>query len=507
MTTQAERNAAVLSTEHLMSDLGRRAARGGLIAVGAQPLRMVLQFIATAIMARLLAPEDFGLVAMATAVTGFVAIFSNMGLASATVQKAEIDQDTVSGLFFMNLGVGLVLVPIASLAAPLAAWFFKDPRVTGLIIAMSLTLPLAAAAAQHTALMMRSMRWMTLQWTGLAGHAAGALAGILVAWKTDLGYWSLVATAWVANIVTLTLIWITCRWRPTLVKDWSGARTSLNFGLNLTGFSVVNFFHRQLDNIIIGWRSGAVELGFYTRAYQLMMLPITMFNGPLSSAVEPSLSRLQNEPERWRRAFLDALGLTVFLGAGMAAGLIATAEPLITLLYGPNWTKSATIFLWLAISMFAGVPMNCTGWIYISLGRSRRMLAWSLIFTPVVAAAFLIGMSRGAVGIAMAYAIVMNLALVPGYAFATRNAPVSLWDCLKVILPMSGAGALAAAAGAALPVHGAPILVRLVLPALAAGGVYVVLSGLVIARVQAFGAVRQRILGAATAVLGRLRSR
>ena len=304
-----ERNRRILNTDHLNKDIGRRAARGGIIAIAAQPIRMFMQFFITAVLARLLAPDAFGLVAMATAVTGFVALFSELGLTSATVQRHQVDQDMVSGLFFIGLGVSIVLVPIVCAFAPIAAWFFGDPRVSGLIFLMSLSFPLAALGSQHTALLLRSMRWMELQWTGLVGHAVGGLAGILVAWKTDLGYWSLAVTTLVAQIVTLALIWWACRWRPSLVADWRGARSGLHFGAYLAGFSVVNFFHRQLDNIIVGWRFGATELGFYSRGYQLMLLPLNLFNGPLSAAIEPSLSRLQNEPERWRQAFLDALGL------------------------------------------------------------------------------------------------------------------------------------------------------------------------------------------------------
>jgi PST family polysaccharide transporter len=277
------------------------------------------------------------------------------------------------------------------------------------------------------------------------------------------------------------------------VRDWSGSLEALGFGLHLTGSTFINFFHRQLDNIIIGWRSGAVELGYYARAYTLMMLPINMFNGPISSAVLPSLSRLQNEPERWRRAFLDALGLTSFLGAGLAAVLIVTAQPLVTILYGPGWDKTATIFQYLAISIFAGTPMNATGWIYISLGRTRRMLMWSLMLTPAVATAFLLAMSYGAIGIALAYAIVINLALVPAYAMATRESPVSLWDTMKVILPMSASGAIAAVAGVMLPLHDANIFVRLIVSAAVSGSVFLILAGSLIAKADSYREIRGRL--------------
>jgi PST family polysaccharide transporter len=507
MTRQQERNRQVLNTDHLDADLGRRTAHGGIVAMIAQPIRMVIQFVATAVMARLLAPEDFGLVAMAVAVTSFVAIFSELGLTSATIQRAQIDQDTVSGLFFISLGIGFFLMPMVCLLAPVAAWFFKDERVSGLIIVLSVSFPLGALGSQHTALLLRSMRWVTLQWTGLAGHVAGASAGILVAWKTDLGYWSLVVTALVANIVTLTLIWTTCPWRPSLVTDWGGSRSALHFGAYLAGFSLVNFFHRQLDNIIVGWRFGAVELGYYSRGYQLMLLPLNLFNGPLGSAIEPSLSRLQNEPERWRQAFLDALGLLMFLGAGVAAVLIAVSGPLIAILYGPGWERAAAIFQWLAVSMFAGIPMNSVGWIYLSLGRSRRMFIWSLIFVPVVGVGFVLAIPYGPVGIAAAYALIMNISLLPCFAFATTGTPVSFSDTLKAILPMVGAGAIAALAGVSFLRSDGPVLVQLLSGAATSGLVYLVLAGGFILKAKIYRELRHRVTILSRGVLERVKAR
>ena len=489
-----ERNRRILDTDHLNSDIGRRAARGGIIAIGAQPIRMFIQFFITAVLARLLAPDAFGLVAMATAVTGFVALFSELGLTSATVQRHQIDQDMVSGLFFIGLGVSIVLVPIVCAFAPVAAWFFDDPRVSGLIIVMSLSFPLAALGSQHTALLLRSMRWMSLQWTGLVGHALGGVVGILVAWKTDLGYWALPITTFVAQLVTLVLIWTVCPWRPSLVADWRGARSSLHFGAYLAGFSIVNFFHRQLDNVIVGWRFGAAELGFYSRSYQLMLLPLNLFNGPLSAAFEPSLSRLQKEPERWRQAFLDALGLLMFLGAGTAACLIAVSDPLITIIYGSGWEKSATIFRWLAVALFAGIPMNASGWIYVSLGKTRRMFIWSLIFVPIVGLGFLLAIPYGAVGIAASYAITLNLLLLPCFAFACRGSPVGFFDAIKVILPLAGCGVAAALAGISVADRDHHVLVQLLLGTFVAGGVFLLLATCVIMKANIYREIRARIV-------------
>jgi len=481
-----ERNRQILNTDHIMGDLGRRTARGGIITMAAQPIRMVMQFVFTAILARLLAPEAFGMVAMAAAVTGLVSLFSELGLTSATVQRTHVDQDMVSGLFFFSLGISLILMPVVWAMAPLAAWFFHDSRVASLVMVLSISFPLAALGSQHTALLLRSMRWMTLQWTGLVGHAVGGLAGILIAWRTDLGYWSLAITGLVAQVVTLSLIWVACPWRPSLVTNWSDARSGLHFGAFLTGFGIVNFFHRQLDNVIVGWRFGATELGYYSRSYQLMLLPLNLFNGPINAAIEPSLSRLQHQPERWRQAFLDALGLVMFLGAGVAACQIAVSEPLITIIYGPGWERSAAIFQWLAVSIFAGVPMQASGWIYLSLGQTRRMFIWSLLFVPIVGLGFLLAMPYGSVAIAISYAITMSLLLVPCFAFASRGTPVSVTDIMTVILPLAGCGILAALAGLWVSTQEQGTLARLFSGSAIAGLIYLSTATVLITKARIY---------------------
>ena len=145
-----------------MGDIGRRAASGGAIAVAAQIVKLLVQFGTLAVMARLLLPADFGLVAMATTVTLFVGLFTDFGLSAATVQRAEIDHGTVSALFYINVATGAALMLLAIAAAPLAAWGFGDPRVSPVVMALAAQIPFVAATAQHNALLRRGMRWVTL---------------------------------------------------------------------------------------------------------------------------------------------------------------------------------------------------------------------------------------------------------------------------------------------------------------------------------------------------------
>lgn len=494
--SQTEKNRRSLSVESLGAHLGRRTVSGAAIAIGAQLIRMAVQLVSAAIMARLLAPQDFGLVAMAATITGFVALFSDLGLSAATVQRKDIDQDTVSALFLINLGTGSLLMLAAFATAPVAAWVFGDDRVVWLVAALALQIPIAAAAAQHGAILQRGMRWTAIQWSAIAAQLAGAAVGILLAWKTDLGYWALVAQGLTSAVAASVLLWILCPWRPTAIAAWTSVPSALGFGLNLTGFTLVNYFHRQLDTVLIGWRWGATELGYYTRAYNLFLLPLSVINGPLSSAVIPALSRLQGEPARWRTAFLEALSGATLVGSGMTAMLIAGAHPLVAVLFGPGWSPSAEIFTALAISMFAATPMNALGWIYISLGRTRRMFAWSLIATPLYVASFIVALPWGAQGVAGAYSAVFCASVLPGLAFAAKGTPVGLLSMLRVVAPPIVAGALSAVIGLLVwrgDKFGNPFA-ELVMTSAVVGFVYGALALLLLLVDPAYGDLKQRTL-------------
>lgn len=491
-----------LEVEHLLPDLGRRAANGGVIAVAAQALKMVLQLATTAIMARLLAPEDFGLVAMAATVTVLGNLFTDLGLSAATVQRKEIDHGTVSALFYVNMALGLAVMAIAMAAAPIAAWGFGDERISWIVIGLALQIPLTAAAAQHSALLQRGMRWVAIQWTVVAGQFAGATIGILLAWQTGIGYWALVVQAWAAALVTLVLVWSMCPWRPGRVTDWAGARSALAFGLHLTGFQVLNYFNRQSDNVLIGWHWGATELGYYTRAYTLLMMPLSLINGPVGSAMVPALSRMQGDPERWRKAYLEALGAVTLISSGLTAVMIAAAEPLVELLLGPGWSQTATIFALLSLSMFAATPMNTLGWIYVSLGRTKRMFTWGLIATPMIVASIIIGLPFGAVGVALSYSCAVWALTVPGTMFAVHDTPVSLKQVFRVVALPTAAGLLAIAAGIAGREYALdPPLLDLIVTSGIAAVVYVACAGGVLLLDPDFAPLRRRIEG----LIGHLR--
>jgi PST family polysaccharide transporter len=431
-------------TDHLRADLKARSVRGGALLVGGQAGRFALRLGSTMLLARVLGPDDFGLLAMVTAVTGFVALFKDMGLPMATVQGAEIRHEQVSALFWMNAGLSVATLAAASALAPILAWFYGEPRLLNLTLVLSWAFVLTGLSAQHHALLRRRMRFAALAGVDSAAMLAGIAAALAAAWQ-GAGYWALVLQQLVAAFVTAVCLWGLCDWRPSAPRRAAGIRSLLGFGASLTGFNSLNHLARNLDNVLIGWALGAPTLGLYSKAYQVLLLPLGQLNGPLSAVAIPALSGLRGEPERYRRYYAQLLSLIAWITLPPIACMAVLADPLIAILLGPRWGAAAPIFQVLALAALFQPLADSTSWLYVSRGRTDRMLRWGLIASPLILLSFAAGLPWGALGVAASYAICVNALLLPLFAFAFAGSPVALRD-------LSGALArpLLAAAAAAL---------------------------------------------------------
>jgi PST family polysaccharide transporter len=431
--TQPDPESVLSAYDFSGGSIGRQTSFGGLIAVASQITRLMIQLAGVAILARLLDPADFGLVAMAATVAGFVSLFGDLGLSTATLQRKTLTQAMVSTLFYVGLAVALFVTVVTMLLSGVASQFYGDPRVGPLTIGLALAIPLAAAGAQHGALMARGMRWVAIQAAAITGQATGLTIAILIAWRTDLGYWALVAQVVVGQLCTLVMQWSACKWRPSMTLGIQQTFREIGFGVNLTGFGLANYFHRQIDNVMIGKRWGEAELGFYTRAYSLVALPMTMVNSAIGSAVIPLLSRHQDDSKAWRSYFLRSLSLTCFGAYGLACILTVNADGIILFVLGDSWVYSGTILFYLTFSLFPIAPMNAMGWVFISLDKSARWLRWGLFTSALFPLAYYAGLSFRSEGVAIAYSLSVAALAVPCIWYASRGTSITSADVVSAI--------------------------------------------------------------------------
>lgn len=382
------------------------------------------------VLARLLTPDDFGLIGMVIAVTGFAEHIKSMGLSTVTIQRRTISQEQLSFLFWVNLALGLgVAVTVAS-AAPLITAFYSRPELTPVTIALSTSFVFGGLAAQHLALLSRSMRFGSLAVLEVSVISLGTLAAIGAA-LLGAGYWSLVVLHISQALFRAVIAVAMSRWRPSRPSVPEGAWEMLKFGANLSGFELLNYVARNADNVLIGRYLGAAPLGIYSKAYGLLLLPIQQIQGPAQRVAIPTLSRLQDAPERFRDYFLTGLRAVAFVTIPGLALLAVSAEEIVLIVLGDQWTAAVPVFRTLAIAGLAQALLHSNGWMYVSLGRARRQLAWSVITAPIVVGAIAFGLRWGIEGVATSYAVVIWVLFLPSFWFVTRGTTVSTKDVIS----------------------------------------------------------------------------
>jgi O-antigen/teichoic acid export membrane protein len=422
-------------TDRLNADLKKRSVRGGAVTLAAQACKFTLQMGSTVILARLLAPQDYGLVGMVTAVTGFIALFKDMGLSMATIQKAEINHRQISNLFWVNVAVSVLLTLVTCAISPAIAWFYNEPRLILITIVSTIGFLFGGLTVQHQALLNRQMQFTTLAAIDIGAMCLGVVSAVALAWY-GIGYWALVVMQIAIAIAQAIGVWVTCRWRPSLPSRNSDVRSLLAFGGNITGFNVINYFSRNLDNILIGRYWGAQQLGLYAKAYQLLLMPLQQINAPIAAVALPALSRLAETPDRYRLAYLRILEKLTMLTMPGIVLTFATSDWIVSLLLGSQWMEASRIFSLLAIVALTQPVANTTGWLFITQGRTQHMLQWGMVGGSLAIASILAGLPWGAVGVAASYSISGLLIRTPLlFWFVGRAGSVRAGDLYRTLAP------------------------------------------------------------------------
>jgi len=419
-------------TGYLEADLKGHSVRGGMVTMLSYGTSFVLRTASTIVLARLLTPQDYGLVAMVTAITGFVTLFKDMGLSMATIQKAEINHSQVSTLFWINVAVSLVLALILAAGAPIISWFYSEAKLTGITLILAGTFIFSGLTVQHQALLRRQMRFSALAAIEIGSMGIGIATGIVLAWY-GAGYWALVGLSAATALSNVALVWVFCGWRPGLPVRRAGVRSMLAFGGHLTGFNIVNYFARNFDNILLGRFYGAGVLGLYSRAYNIMMLPISQIRNPLESVAIPALSHLQNDPVRYKKYYIKLVTLLAFITMPLVVFLFVCADQVIGLLLGSKWSGASNIFKVLSIVAFIQPVISTAGLVLVSLGQSKRYFVVGAISGIIVVISFILGLPWGAIGVAAAYAIVNYVILIPTLRYSFRRTPISITDFFSAI--------------------------------------------------------------------------
>ena len=401
--------------------LRRLALRGAGVTVLAQGVAFFVQLIAMVVLARLLMPSDFGVVTMVTTFSVLLVSCSQIGFPDAVLQRDELNHVLASNLFWINLGIGLLLTFSFAAAGSLLARFYGDPRVANVAVGVSLTIFITSASVLHLALLKRAMCFSVVSANDIVARVVSVMVSITLAWA-GRGYWALVAGAVAQPLSTSIGAWILCRWIPGLPGHVDGTGAMVRFARNVFGRYSVGYFTQNTDNLLVGWQFGPSSLGFYKKAYDLFVLPFNLLT--VYPVAVSTLSRLQQDPIQYRRYFLRGLSTLTLIGMALGATLTLVGKDLVRLMLGPRWGMAGEIFTFFGPGIGAMLIYSTHGMIHLSLGTTGRYFRWGLIEVSTTCLMFLIALPWGPTGIALAWTTSYWLLTLPSFWYAGK--PVQL---------------------------------------------------------------------------------
>lgn len=386
----------------MTDSLSRKAARGASATMLGQGVRILVLLVGTVVLARLLLPSDFGLLAIVASVVALGELVRDFGLSTAASREPNLSRGQQSNLFWINSSLGALLTVVAFLFAKPMALIFNEADLETIMRAVSIVFLLAGLSTQFRTELARKLRFGALAVADTAPVALGLIAALLYAWF-DVSYWVLVVQQLTTAMSSLVLAVALARWRPGLPVRSASVRSLMSFGLGLFGTQSVAYVAKNADNIAIGLVWGPGPLGIYSRAYQLLMMPINQIAAPLTRVAVPVLSRVVDDAARFGRYLTAGQMLGgVILGIvyGLCAGL---GEPLVNIVFGPQWSAMVPIFQILAIGGIFRALNQITFWIFLAKGASVAQFRFNVVTQPVIVVAMLAGLPWGPVGVAVGH--------------------------------------------------------------------------------------------------------
>lgn len=431
------------------------AVRSAGVMVFAQVVTFTVQMVATVVLARLLTPGDFGVVAMVTTFSLLLARVGQLGFPEAVLQRDEIDRFLASNLFWINVGVGVLLTIGFAAAGSLLAKFYGDPRVAHAAIATSLTIFLTSTSVLHTALLQRALSFSAVSAIDIVGRIVSVAVSIFLG-SAGWGYWALIAGLVAAPLVGSIGAWTVCRWIPSLPRRAAGTGSAVRFAMHVYGRATVDYMSHNMDNLLVGWRFGSGPLGFYKKAYEVFVLPANQLLSAYPVGVS-TLSRLVRDRVQYRRCFLGGIAVLALVGMGVGADLTLVGQDLVRLLLGPQWEEAGRIFTFFGAGIGVTLIYRTHGLIHLSIGTTGRFFRWGIIDFTVTALLFLLALPWGPVGIAIAWTASAWILLIPAFWYAGKPIQFEVAPILAAIWKYILASLLAACACAAI-IRGTPFL-------------------------------------------------
>jgi O-antigen/teichoic acid export membrane protein len=424
-STYDSRRSPAAPGDIIVVSLKQSAVRGAIVTLIGQWAKFAIQICSIIVLSRVLPSTDFGLVSMATAITNIANLLGDFGLSTASVQAQDATHRETSNLFWLNVVLGCVFSAAVYAVAPLIALFYHQVDLVRVVHWISIVFFLNAAAAQFRAECQRRLRFRPLALCDVVSMAVGTGVAIILAVQ-DAGYMALVAQPIVATATLLVMLIAVARWLP-LPPTYTTVRRFIRFGANNLGVQLINYTSGNIDTILVGKFWGSVDAGLYSRAFQLLMLPIQQIVGPMTRVALPVLSRLESQTE-FRRYFLRSQLALGYITVGVLSLAAVFCFPAFQILLGPSWQGVKVLFLVLIAGGVFELFAYPFSWIYLSRAATGRLLKVTLWTRPIMIILIGIGAIWGPLGVSIAVSVgfffnwlAQLLIELPFYGFTRRE--------------------------------------------------------------------------------------
>lgn len=394
----------------------------------------IFAFITSAILARLLEPADFGVVSMVLVYTGFVDLLAEFGISATVVQKRFLDQTGLSTVFWFATLIGVVLTGITVLIAPALESFFSFSGLSLVVQVMSIKLLLVSLATVPQGLLQKKLAFKQLAALEISTTVLAGITGITLAFL-GWGYWALVAQGISLRLFRVLGLFFITKWLPLFRLQLDIVREVIDFSSNLLGFRMINYWTRNVDNLLIGRTLGSVQLGYYNQAYTLMMYPIRMLSSIINPSIQPVFATSQDEPERIAPTYLLLIELIALITLPLGLFLLIFAGPVIRVLWGSQWEASIPVFEILALLTMVQPVQSTTGSVFVAMNQVKLLFRLAAVTSIVIIIGIAAGLRFGLVGVATGYTVAFILFSTPlTFFYLARTLKVKLSHLLGVFI-------------------------------------------------------------------------
>ncbi|MBN1559792.1 lipopolysaccharide biosynthesis protein [candidate division KSB1 bacterium] len=391
-------------------------------------------FVIYIVLARLLEPHDFGLLAMAMIFIGITDLLSRLGTNTVVIQQKSLSQELLSSLFFLNLGMGLVVGVLLIGLSPFLGWLIKNPAVTPILQILSVTFVIQAIGSVHNGLLRRKLLFNRI---AILNFSVAIIKGAVAICLALLGYrvWALVIAVIVASMLRTLFLFIATGWSPSFCLDWAEIRRVRSFIYNITGFGLFNSFASRAGNFLIGRFLGAASLGIYSIAFKLFTLPNQYVSHVVGNVLLSALSAVQENNSLLQKKYLRASAGIALITFPLSIGLALVAKPFVLTLYGDKWSAAAPIITILSLVGSIHSIAVISGNIFIAKGRTRLWLGWGVFSGTVSSLSVLCGLPWGLMGVTVAYAFSSIILVYVSFIISCRLIDLRMADFISVLMP------------------------------------------------------------------------